>query len=241
MKPIYSKIKEKIEYFRQHWFIKNLIFFQAGDFAANFTQALIGVFIVRLLQPENYGIYALAFSLSGFITVFMGFGATSASTTLISEAYARNDKEKTKEVLGFLAKMTLILVTAVIFGALIAPQLGEIFYNNYRIGIYAAILLIATAFGSTFFPFTLIALQITRRIKTMTVLAFSNQFSKSILSLLLVLAGFGVWGAITGHLLGSIFIMVASIILWGSVNKQNPVFPPVRKLISNIKNAPVKN
>ena len=237
---MFNRIKEKIEYLRGHWFVKNLIFFQAGNFAANLTQALIGVFIVRLLQPENYGIYTLAFSLFGFMTVFLSLGAQSASTTLLSEAYAKNDKEKTKEVLAFLVKITLILTVPILFGALFAPWLAGIFYNNYKIGIYAAILLIASAIGSTFFLFSMMVLQITRWIKTMTILTFSNQFSKSIFSLLLVVGGFGVLGAIVGHLLSAIIILFTSVILWGRVSKQYPIFPSARKLIGSIKSAPVK-
>lgn len=233
-------IKEKVKYFRGHWFVKNLIFFQAGNFAANFTQALIGVFIVRLLQPENYGIYTLAFSLYGFMTVFLSLGAQSASTTLLSEAYVKNDKEKTKEILAFLTKITLILMIPVVFGALTAPWLAGIFYNNYKIGIYAAILLIASAVGSTFFPFSMMVLQITRQIKTMTVLAFSNQFSRSVFSLLLVIAGAGVLGAIAGHLLSAVVIFIASVVLWGRTSKRFSIFPATRKLIGNIKGAPVK-
>lgn len=237
---MFKSIKERIEYFRRHWFVKNLLFFQAGDFAANFTQALIGVFIVRLLQPENYGIYALAFSLAGFMTVFLGLSAPSAATTLLSEAYARDDKEKTREVLGFLVKITLIMAGLMLIGALCAPWLGRIFYHNYKIGIYAAILLVTTAVGSTFYSFTFIVLQITRQIKKMTVLAFSNQFSRSILSLALVAAGLGVSGAITGHLLGAVIIFVVSLIIWGHISKGYPVFPPVRSLLANIARAPVK-
>lgn len=237
---MFRLIKERIEYFRRHWFVKNLIFFQAGDFAANFAQALIGVFITRLLQPENYGIYTLAFSLAGFISIFMGIGAQGAATTLISETYAKNDRERTKEILAFLVKMTLILTFAVLIGALFAPWIARIFYHNYKIGIYAAIILVATAISSTFYSFSLMALQITRRIKSMTALAFSSQFSRSIFSLLLVIAGFGVLGAITGNLLSAVIILFVSIILWESVSKQHPIFPSVRKLISNIRKAPIK-
>ena len=235
-----GKIKEKIEYFRHHWFIKSLVFFQAGNFAANLTQALVGVFIVRLLQPENYGIYALAFSLSGFIAVFLGFGAQGAATTLLSEAYAQDNREKVKEILAFLVKITFILTVPIFIGALFVPWLAGIFYNNYKIGIYAAMLLIATAIGSTFFPFAMMALQITRRIRTMTVLAFSAQFSRSIFTLLLIIGGFGVLGAMVGHLLSAIIILFVSIILWGRVSKHFSIFPSVRKLISNIKDAPIK-
>lgn len=233
-------IKDKIEYFRGHWFIKSLIFFQAGNFAANLTQALIGVFIVRILQPENYGIYTLAFSLYGFIAVFLGFGAQGASTTLLSEAYAKNDKEKTKEVLAFLVKITFILSIPILLGALFAPGLAGIFYHNYKIGIYAAILLIASAIGSTFFPFSMMTLQITRQIKTMTILSFSNQFSRNIFSLLLVMGGFGVWGAITGHFLSAVIILFVSVILWERVSRGYPIFPSVRKLLSNARGAPIK-
>ena len=235
-----GKIKEKIEYFRHHWFVKSLLFFQAGNFAANLTQALVGVFIVRFLQPENYGIYTLAFSLSGFIAVFLGFGAQSASTTLLSEAYARDDKEEVKKILAFLIKITFILTIPLLIGAILAPWLARIFYDNYKIGIYAAMLLIATAIGSTFFPFAMMALQITRWIRTMTVLAFSAQFSRSILALLLVIGGAGVMGAIAGHLLSAIIILIASIILWERVSKNFSIFPSVRKLIGNMKDASIK-
>lgn len=237
---MFNLIKDKIEYFYGHWFVKNLIFFQAGNFAANFVQALVGVFIVRLLQPENYGIYALAFSLYGFITVFLGLGAQSASTTLLSEAYAKEDKEKIKEILAFLAKITLILMIPTLFGALVAPWLALIFYNNYKIGIYAAILLIASAVNSTFLPFSTMILQITRRIKIMTILAFSSQFSRNILSLLFIAGGFGVLGAITGHLVSAIITLFASVILWERISGQYPIFPSALKLIGNIKGASIK-
>ncbi len=233
-------IKEKIKYFRGHWFVRSLVFFQAGNFAANITQALIGVFITRLLQPENYGIYTLAFSLYGFMTVFLSLGAQGASTTLLSEAYAKDDKEKTKEVLAFLTKTTLIMIVPALLGALFAPWLAGIFYNNYKIGIYAAILLVASAVGGTFFPFSMMVLQITRQIKTMTILAFSNQFLRNIFSLLLVVVGFGVLGAIIGHLLSAVIILFVSTILWGRVSARYPIFPSVRKLLSNVKGAPIK-
>lgn len=174
------------------------------------------------------------------MTVFLSLGAQSASTTLLSEAYVKNDKEKTKEILAFLTKITLILMIPVVFGALTAPWLAGIFYNNYKIGIYAAILLIASAVGSTFFPFSMMVLQITRQIKTMTVLAFSNQFSRSVFSLLLVIAGAGVLGAIAGHLLSAVVIFIASVVLWGRTSKRFSIFPATRKLIGNIKGAPVK-
>src|SRR3989344_2715677 len=199
-----SKIKNRISYTRQHWFVKNLLFFQAGDFAANVTQAIIGIFIVRLLQPESYGLYALAFSLSGFMTVFLGLATPMAATTLLSEAHAQNDRKKMREIFAFLVKMTFVLSLLILIGAIFAPWLGRVFYDNYKIGVYASILLIATAIGSTFYSFTFIALQITRRIRTMTILAFSNQFSRSILALLFIIAGLGAAGAVSGHLVGSV-------------------------------------
>ncbi len=237
---MFNVIKEKIEYFRHHWFIKNLMFFQAGDFAANFTQALIGVFLARLLQPENYGIFALAFSLAGFVTVFMGLGTPAAATTLLSEAHAKNDKEKATEVLSFLVKMTFIMSATVLLGALLTPWLGQVFYNNYKIGLYSSMILIATAIGGTFFSFSFIALQVTRQIKTMTALAFSNQFSRSALSLFMVFIGMGVFGAILGHLVGAVIIFLASVFIWKKISKNYPIFPSVRKLITNTKNAPIK-
>ena len=233
-------IKNRIEYLRGHWFVKNLLFFQAGDFAANIIQALIGIFIVRLLQPENYGIYALAFSLAGFMTVFLGLGTPAAATTLLSEAHSKNDRAMMREVYAFFAKMTFILSASVLLGAMFAPWLGKIFYGNAKIGIYAAILMMTTAIGSASFSFTFMALQITRRIRAMTSLAFSNQISRSVLALLFVLIGFSVAGAIAGHLIASIIIFFVSIILWKNVRKYDFLFPSARTLIHDSIHAPVK-
>lgn len=235
-----SKIKNRISYIRQHWFVKNLLFFQAGDFAANVTQAIIGIFIVRLLQPESYGLYALAFSLSGFMTVFLGLATPMAATTLLSEAHAQNDRKKMREIFAFLVKMTFVLSLLILIGAIFAPWLGRVFYDNYKIGVYASILLIATAIGSTFYSFTFIALQITRRIRTMTILAFSNQFSRSILALLFIIAGLGAAGAVSGHLVGSVIVFIAAILVWRKISRQDSSIPSIRNLMANFFRAPVK-
>ena len=53
-------IKKKIEYFRKHWFVKNPLFFQVGDFAANFTQA--DKFSWEKVASETLEVYKSAIS-----------------------------------------------------------------------------------------------------------------------------------------------------------------------------------
>ncbi|MBI2062344.1 MAG: oligosaccharide flippase family protein [Candidatus Yanofskybacteria bacterium] len=237
---MFNLVKNKIEYLRQHWFVKNVAFYQVGDFTANAAQALIGVFIVRLLGAENYGIYALAFSLSGFVSIFLGLGARDATTIVLSESYAQNDRNRAKEVLGFLVKMTFIMGIISLIGAFLTPWLGKIFYHNDKVGLYASILILATIVASTIFGFTIMALMITRRIKAVTILGALAQFFQSGLALVFVVLGFGVFGAVSGYLAGSIAVSIIATILWQGIHTKYPIFPSIKNLIRSGFGAPIK-
>ena len=99
---VFQSLKQKINYFVQHRFIRNVATLQAGSFAGTVFQALVGVFLARLLQPELFGIYSLVFGLASLGGVLLGAGTQDAVSSLLGSAYARQNDEEIKEALAFL-------------------------------------------------------------------------------------------------------------------------------------------
>ena len=193
----------------QHKFIRGVAVLQTGSFATGVIQALAGVFVARWLQPELFGVYALAFSLASLISIFVGAGiqdavAQDAMTTVLSEAYAKKDTGEIKNALAFLVKITLFIGALALVGVAIAPFAAKGLYGSYKIGIYAGVIILAVASSSFFFSFSTLILRVLYRIKELMLLTLSDQIARYGLSVLLVLLGFGVAGGAAGHFLGKI-------------------------------------
>lgn len=233
-------IKAKFDYYRQHPFVRNVAVLQSGSFAGNIIQALAGVFIARLLQPELFGVYALAFSLAGLVSLFQGVGAQEAMATVLGETYARQDRERTKEALAFLLKILAITSAMAIVGALVAPWVAGRLYHNPSIGSYAAAIILAVIFSTTFFSLSSLVLQVAGKIKAMMVLGLADQVARYGLSVALAFFGLGVWGAVSGHLAGAVIIFITSLIIWERLRRQYPIFPSLRKLFRQAQTVSLK-
>ena len=101
-----SFILEKINRFRQNIFIRNVATLQVGSFGGILVQAIIGIIIARLLQPELYGIFSLAVGLAGMTSLVIGMGIQEAISSLLGRAYAKRDNFEIENILGFMFKIT---------------------------------------------------------------------------------------------------------------------------------------
>lgn len=236
----FTRIKEKISYFRTHTFVRNAAVLQVGNIFGNVTQALIGIALARLLQPELFGIYALSFSLAGLLAIFLGVGAQDAVTTLLGGAYAANNKEQINDALAFLAKITMITSIVAFLGALSAPFIAQGLYGNWHVGIYAGIVVIASIISTTAYSFTMILLQVVGRIKHMMLLGLLDQLLRSTLALIFVIVGLKVFGIALGHLIGALVVCLASIMSWRSVKRSFEIIPSLRGLFGHIRHVSIK-
>lgn len=231
----FASIREKIAYFRAHSFVRNALTLQAGSVSANVIQALIGILLARILQPERYGIYALSFGLAGLISVFLGVGAQDAVTTILGERYARRDREGIADALAFLGKISVMTAGLALLGALAAPMIGNLFYDDYNVGIYAAVIVCGSILSTGFYSFTTIALQVVGEIRSLTVLGFVDQLLRSVLSLTFVALGLGVAGSVSGHFLGAAILFVASAFIWKGIQRRYPLLPSVREIVRHVR------
>ncbi len=232
--------RDKISYFHQHRFVRNVATLQAGSFFGNFIQAGIGVMIARILQPELFGVYSLAFGLASLVSILLGSGIQDAISALLGAAYAKKDKEEVTEILSFTVKITVILALITLAAIIFLPNIAGRFYNNQSIGYYAGIIVAASILSTFLFSLTAIALQLTGKIIKMSVLIVSDQAVRLSISLLLVFMGLGVLGAVLGHFFGAIVIFMISVILWSQIRRGYEIFPSLRKIIRNFRRINIK-
>ena len=235
-----SEIKEKAFYLYRHRFVQQTATLQIGSFAGNVIQACVGILIARLLQPELLGIYSLAFGLAAMTSLVVGMGIQEAVSSLLGRAYAQKDETETENILGFLFKITFFAALIVLVFSFFLPSIADRLYDNSIIGIYASIIVVAVILSSFFFTLTYSTLQVTGRIKSLTYLIVTDQSLRSGLSLVLVIAGFGVLGAVSGHLVGALIIFVSSALLFKRLRTGDFIFPSLRKLILSAKRVSLK-
>src|SRR3989338_11695175 len=113
-----SSLFQKLNYFYNHKFVKQTVMLQVGSFGGTIVQAVIGVIIARLLQPELFGIYSLAIGMAGMISLILGVGIQEtvsrgggiqeAVSSMLGRAYARKDDVEIENILGFMLKITFL-------------------------------------------------------------------------------------------------------------------------------------
>lgn len=225
-------LKEKVNYFKQHWFIRNVATLQVGSFAGTVYQAGVGVLLARFLQPELFGVYSLAFGLSGLAGILLGAGTQEAVSSLLGSAYARHDKEEMGDVLAFLLKITFyagIITLALLF---FLPWVAEHFYGDSTIGWFASIVVAGVFLSSSFTAVVQLSLQVVGKIKMLTWTVFGDQFLRFSSTLLLVFLGFGVLGGVIGQFVGALILFIISIFIWRILKKEYPELPSIKNLLS---------
>lgn len=233
-------LKNKIEYFRQHWFVRNVAVLQIGSFGGTFVQALFGILIARFLQPELFGVYSLAIGLASLTGLLLGAGMQDAVATIASSSYGRGDREEFKNALAFLLKITFYAGLATLGFFIFVPSIAGHFYGNSSIGWYAGIVMLGVFFSSSLNATVQLSLQVVGRIKMLALLIFSDQFLRSGLSLLFVFLGLGVVGGVSGQLAGAVIISVFSFFVWNNLIKHYDVLPALRDLIGRATQVSVK-
>src|SRR3989344_964814 len=233
-------LKKRFQYFFNHKFVRRTATLQIGSFGGTIVQAVVGILLARLLQPELLGIYSLAFGLAATTSLVIGMVIQEAVSSLLGRSYAQKDKAETENILGFMFKITFFAALIVLVFSFFLPSIADRLYSNSIIGIYASIIVVAVILSSFFFTLTYSTLQVTGRIKSLTYLIVTDQSLRSGLSLVLVIAGFGVFGAVSGHLIGALIIFVSSALLFRKLRKEDFLFPGLCRLIVSAKNVSFK-
>jgi len=68
----------------------------AGNLTATIGQTVASILIARLLGPDNYGSYSLAFVIPSIFQLFTSFGVNTAVTRFVAYHVSRNEDVEAK-------------------------------------------------------------------------------------------------------------------------------------------------
>jgi len=216
-------------------FVQDVGILEIGKFFFIFFGIIGSVVLARLLHPELYGVYGLIFAFVGLVGVFMSWGGNYTSLTLLSEAYAKKDKQEVKNILTYFVKITFLAIGIIgILSVFLAPFLTDLLYNNNQIGYYARIILLA-GFLTTIYSLLVIILQVTRKIKQLTILESFNKFIYTLLPIIFVLLGFGLTGVVWGHFVSAFIFLVLAIFIYSFLIKKDEFLPSLSQIFLNFR------
>lgn len=205
---------------------------QIAALAGRAIAVLTAFVFARILGPENYGFYGLVLALGGTINIFQDFGAGQATINLLARARSDGNHEEGRQVFKFFTVISIFALAATgLVGVLIAPYLGERFYNDRSLGQLAAIVVAATAL-TFFFPLATISLQVARRIHSLSILEIINKIASSLLPIILLLGGLGVFGIVTGQLAAMLAVSLVSVLVYTRLVRSDGFFPKIFRLLS---------
>jgi O-antigen/teichoic acid export membrane protein len=180
----------------------------SGNVLATVLSAACGIAVARLLGPDLYGAYSLAFTIAGFLMVFTGLGVNSALTRYISHQYGSGGHG----VLAVMIKTGTLFVTlesllVYLLGYLFIKDLSAWLVNRPELADSALILLPIVVSQAIIAVSTGVLLGF-RDAKRMAFISIAQQALRLLLAPLLVILGMGLTGALLGNTLAYIFSTV---------------------------------
>ncbi len=200
----------------------------------NYGSSLIfSIIIGRLLGAEQFGLYSLALSVTGFLAIFSYLGMTSGIARYVSIAYAEKDDAKIWGTiqLGIGIPILLsILMTIVLFIA------GDYVSNTiFEEPALLPVLQIVTL-SIPFMAFTRLLAVVAQGFKQLQYEVYTLDVSfnviKLVLTVLLLIVGFGVTGVAASYLVGWV---IAFFMFLYFVHRLFPLNRPVNSADRNIQ------
>jgi O-antigen/teichoic acid export membrane protein len=180
---------------------KKGVIYIGGEIATSVITLFLLIFLARILQPAEFGIYAIAIAFNAILSIASNFGVGSAFRKMIPEMKL-SEKTKIGELLsnGYFIVIVIGLAIA-IAGVLASGYIAVNIYNNSALVTVLEIAAVAELF-SALFNLTQGALVGLGLVKEATIANAAYSILYLVGSVALVLLGYGVVGAVSGLLIG---------------------------------------
>lgn len=211
---------------------KKSTIYVGGEIATSVITLILLIFLARILQPTAFGIYAIAVSFNMILSIASNFGIGSAFRKMIPEM-KKTERAKIRELLGngyFVATVFGLIIA--IAGILASGYIAVNIYHNSALILVLEIAAFAELF-SVLFNLTQGALVGLGQVKEATIANAAYSVFYLLGSVLLVLAGYGVVGAVSGLLVG---LVLGTLIGVAYVIKKIGFFfvKPTKKIIKRL-------
>jgi len=230
-----SFLKNQIRWLRAHAFVRKAFIMQVSGGLASVLQSLAGVVLARVLKPELFGQYSLAFSVASVASIVLASGFQDALMPLIARGHARGNAEEVVLNFSYWAKWVGTSVIFVAVVAMLLPLATAHLYGSAAVGVFAGILLVASFVSTTVFSFASVAAQVAGRITVLAWLSLTDMIVRYGVATALTVAGAGVLGASTGHLFGAVIILLISIPVYSFMRTRDKLFPRLSDVIRHAR------
>jgi O-antigen/teichoic acid export membrane protein len=189
---------------------RNTAFALASQIATASFTALLTIVLVRVLGPEDYGVFALALSVASLVFLPADFGISQSTARFVAEH--RGKREEIADVMadGLKLKLALsALVTVVLF--VVAEPIASAYGVPELVWPLRGVAL--ALFGQSVMGFYRTGFEAIGRVRLNLRLVFSESAVEAGASIALVLAGAGVVGAAFGRAIGYAFGTLLALML----------------------------
>ncbi len=195
--------------------VRSSLLLTAGNFGQAIILIIASLIIARLLGPDEYGVYSLALTLSILFSIFVDFGALYAiqrfSAFYLSKGDMVTARRMTKNAILFTLISGSILST---INFILAPGLSS--FVLHRAGLTPEVELASVlVVGQSVFTAISLAFLGWGSSAYTSGMSISQSLVKLVTSPLLIILGFGVLGAILGHVLSYVLIaLIGCVVLY---------------------------
>ncbi len=210
---------------------KRGVIFLLGKFASSLVVLFLLVFLARYLQPADYGIYSIAVAFSGLLGIGSAFGIGTAFRKMLPEI--KKDHKLVNEIIsnGYVLASGIGLAIG-IAGYLASGYIATSLYGNAALTFPLQLASIAEFIG-VLFNLALAALVGLNLVKEATISNIAYSIFNLIASVGLVIAGYGVVGAVAGMLVG---LLAGSLVglAYIVIQKWHRLVSPTRKAMKKL-------
>ena len=225
----YRKIKDILK----RKAIKDIFTLQMATFINQGINIVVSIIIARLLGVEGYGIYALIFVFTGLISL-ANLGYTRVAVVLLPVAHHKKDSQEVLNILSYLFKINLFFYLPLyILLIIFAPLVTDALYHNPQVGDLARLVIISMLINS-FASILNLNLEATRKMNFLAIMENSSLFLKSLLVILFLFFGLGLWGVAFGYLLSAAITASVSFVIYFLWSRRNEMLPSILNIIKNV-------
>jgi stage V sporulation protein B len=235
---MFSALKQKIRWLTTHAFVRKAAILQIAGGTASVLQSLAGVVLARLLKPDLFGQYSLAFSIASIASIVLASGFQDALMPIIARGHARHDADEVLTGFGYWTKWICASAVFVLLVVLLLPLVTAHLYGNAAVGAFAAVILIASLISSSLLSLVQVAAQIAGRITMLAWMTLSDMIIRYAGAIILTVIGLRVLGASLGHFIGAIIVAVSVLPVFLSIRSRDPIIPGFRAIVKRAWNIP---
>jgi O-antigen/teichoic acid export membrane protein len=181
-----------------------------GQIVTTVLGAALIFLLARLLGPEQYGLLFLAISILGFTKIFSEAGVANSGARYIAE-YKEDATGQIRHILRTSLLYNLVTIFVVVTVFIIGHRYIATMFNEHELTSLLLYGVLFIVFG-TLTTYTRTIPQGFEEIQLSALIHVLNIFGRFVFAIGLVILGYGVWGALTGYIVGYALVSIPGLL-----------------------------